>query len=86
MREIRRGSVDPQELIDYYGPDARVVAGWGEGMATELGQALAAEEMFCKATDENRLDPLKRARYLAGILARGGSLDPVHEYLLEEIE
>ena len=86
MSELQHDPANPQVIIDFYGENAQVVVGRGEGMAMSLGQALAAEAMFCEASDQSRQDPMKRARYLAAILARGGSLATVHEHLLEESE
>jgi hypothetical protein len=86
MSELPQNPDDPQALIDFYGTDAQVVVGRGEGMIMNLGQALEAETMFCEANDQNRQDPVKRARYLAEILARAGSLAEVHEHLLEKSE
>jgi hypothetical protein len=74
---------DPQALIDFYGSGAEVVVGKGRGMITSLGEALKAEEMFCEAPDAIRDDPIRRAKYIADMLSRAGSLDPTHQYLLE---
>jgi hypothetical protein len=70
-------------FIEMYGEDALVVAGT---MPMTLGQALKMEQMFCPADSAERLDPIKRLHYLAGMLAAAGSLRPEHEELLSSSE
>jgi hypothetical protein len=75
---------DPQAFIDVYGPDAQV--GFDNGMSMKLGQALDMERSFCPADQVNRQDPAKRIRYLAKILAAGGSLRPEDSQYLPKPE
>ena len=76
---------DPESFIDMYGRDDRVrFADTGAEMA--LGQALQLEALLCKGDPDAVQDPLRRVRYLARILAEGGSLLREHEHLLEDTE
>jgi len=77
---MEQGNLDPQTFVDTYGLDAPVA--FDNGMNVSLGQALQMEAMFCTADAVSRQDPAKRVRYLAGMLAAGGTLLPEHEYLL----
>lgn len=75
---------DPQSFIDAYSPDATVLVGRPPGKIMKLGQALAAEKLFCPADVTDRLDSVKRVGYLARILDAGGSLQPEHAHLVAE--
>ena len=74
---------NPQALIDSYGPNAPVLIGSEPGTVMSLGQALQMEGM-CPVKSEDRTDPIKRARYLASILAQTGALRPEHQHLIEQ--
>ena len=76
--------VDPQEIIDAYGPDAPVA--FANGMQMTLGQALDAERLLCPADMAARQDPRRRIGYLANILAAGGSRLPEDEQCLPPAE
>ncbi len=70
----------PQDFIDKYGPDVQVAMPNGDLIT--LGDALAAEELFCPADESKRQDPAKRVQYMAGMVAAAGNLQPEDEYLV----
>lgn len=74
----------PEEFITSYGLDAPVA--FDNGMETTLGQALELEAMFCEASDDKRMDPQKRLRYLAQRLGAAGTLRAEHAFLAEAPE
>jgi len=72
---------DPEEFVSWYGDEALVKIG---DRTMTLGQALAAESLFCPADAATRQEPEQRLGYLASMLAAAGTLDPQDSYLLSE--
>ena len=75
---------DPQEFIESYGREAKVVI--GKDMSTTLGEALDFEELMCDAPDDKHLDPVKRVGYIANMLSRADSLRPEDAHLVPRPE
>lgn len=75
--------IGPEHLESIYGEKDAVV-GPPPGLKMTLRQALQLEAEFCPASDDVRLDPVRRASYIAGILSAAGSLMPEHQHLVSE--
>lgn len=69
-----------QALLSRYDPETLVKS--PNGMEFTLAGALEAEELFCTANKTKRLDPYRRAVFLAELIHAGGSLLPEDEHLL----
>jgi len=66
-----------------YTPDALIVTKEG-GTPVSLGRALIIEAALCEVDDSRRLDPARRARFMAQSLLRGGvTLRAEHAQLVE---
>lgn len=74
----------PEDIIQVHGLEAAVATKRDQEPMT-LGQALRMEAIFCSAADIARQDPLKRSRYLLGMLASGNSIDGKYLHLLEPL-
>lgn len=86
MVRVESEPITLQNLVDFYGPDAKVMAG-DFPTPVSLGWALAVREKHCRPEDAARAErPDVVVAKLAQMLHLAGSLDPRHAYLLQSAE